>query len=64
MVDGDLGGSEGVGTAGSTGATWQIDAVDRLEARGADRATALTSMLEHYVRAMHTNEPVHTWSLP
>jgi hypothetical protein len=59
-----LGVIEGRCTSGVNGAKWQIAAVDRLEARGADRATALTSMLEHYVQAMHTNEPVHTWSLP
>jgi len=50
--------------SGVNGASWQIAAVRRLEERGADRATALKAMLEHYVRAMHTNEPVHTWSLP
>jgi hypothetical protein len=46
------------------GASWQIAAVQRLEDRGADRSTALRGMLQHYVQAMHTNEPVHTWSLP
>jgi hypothetical protein len=50
--------------SGVNGASWQIAAVRRLEERGADRATALKGMLEHYVRAMHTNEPVHTWALP
>ena len=51
-------------TSGVNGASWQIAAVQRLEDRGADRSTALRGMLEHYVQAMHTNEPVHTWSLP
>jgi len=51
-------------TSGTNGATWQIAAVQRLEDRGMDRADALRGMLEHYVRAMHTNEPVHTWPLP
>jgi hypothetical protein len=51
-------------TSGVNGATWQIAAVQRLENRGMDRTTALRNMLEHYVQAMHTNEPVHLWSLP
>jgi hypothetical protein len=59
-----LGVIEGRCISGVNGASWQIAAVQRLEDRGADRATALRQMLEHYVKAMHTNEPVHTWSLP
>ena len=51
-------------TSGVNGASWQIAAVQRLENRGADRAKALAGMLEHYVKAMHSNEPVHTWVLP
>jgi Glutamate-cysteine ligase family 2(GCS2) len=51
-------------TSGVNGATWQIAAVERLENSGMDRAKALRVMLEHYVQAMHTNEPVHSWSLP
>jgi gamma-glutamyl:cysteine ligase YbdK (ATP-grasp superfamily) len=51
-------------TSGVNGSSWQVAAVQRLEDRGADRSTALTGMLEHYVQAMHTNEPVHSWSLP
>ena len=51
-------------TSGVTGATWQIAAVQRLQDRGMDRSKALRGMLERYVQAMHTNEPVHTWSLP
>ncbi|MEP7193416.1 MAG: glutamate--cysteine ligase [Actinomycetota bacterium] len=51
-------------TSGVTGATWQIAAVQCLQDRGMDRSTALRGMLERYVQAMHTNEPVHTWSLP
>jgi hypothetical protein len=50
-------------TSGVTGATWQISAVERLQERGMDRSKALRGMLERYVNAMHTNEPVHTWSL-
>ena len=59
-----LGVIEGRCTSGVNGASWQIAAVQRLEDRGADRSTALTGMLEHYIRAMHTNEPVHSWALP
>jgi len=49
---------------GQTGATWQIGAVSG--AGGAaqpDRAEALRSMTQRYIGHMHTNEPVHTWSL-
>ncbi len=46
------------------GATWQLEAVRRLEASGLDRATALTRMLAAYIERMHTNDPVHTWSMP
>ena len=46
---------------GRNGATWQVDTVRSLEARGADRATALTTMLQLYCEGMHSNEPVHTW---
>ncbi|MDQ2851890.1 glutamate--cysteine ligase [Dermatophilaceae bacterium Sec6.4] len=50
--------------AGVNGATWQIDCVQALEARGASRAEALAQMLELYLEGMHSNEPVHTWALP
>ncbi|AKU16937.1 glutamate-cysteine ligase family protein [Luteipulveratus mongoliensis] len=46
------------------GASWQIKCVERLEARGKDRMTALHGMLERYIEGMHSNEPVHTWPLP
>jgi hypothetical protein len=59
-----LGVIEGRCTSGTNGASWQIAAVHRLEDRGADRPTALRGMLQHYVQAMHANEPVHTWPLP
>jgi hypothetical protein len=49
--------------SGVNGARWQIATVDRLQDRGADRLPALTGMLEQYVEAMHTNEPVHSWPL-
>jgi gamma-glutamyl:cysteine ligase YbdK (ATP-grasp superfamily) len=50
--------------AGVTGATWQTRAVERLEARGADRRTALRRMLGLYAGHMDGNAPVHTWPLP
>ena len=59
-----LGVIEGRCTSGVNGASWQIAAVRRLKEGGADRSTALKGMLEHYIQAMHSNEPVHTWSLP
>jgi hypothetical protein len=49
---------------GTNGATWQTDAVSRLESRGLDRQQALSRMLELYCQHMHSNEPVHTWPLP
>jgi gamma-glutamyl:cysteine ligase YbdK (ATP-grasp superfamily) len=50
--------------SGRTGAVWQTEAVRALEERGADRAAALTQMLQLYCGHMHSNEPVHTWPLP
>jgi hypothetical protein len=58
-----LGVIEGRCKSGVNGANWKISAVQRLEDRGADRATALREMLQNYVKAMHSNEPVHTWPL-
>ncbi len=55
---------EGRATSGRNGATWQTDAVRRLEEKGLDRAAALAKMLEQYTQHMHSNEPVHTWPLP
>ena len=46
-----------------TGATWQTEVVAGLERRGADRRAAMQRMLELYVDAMETNEPVHTWAV-
>ncbi len=50
--------------SGINGASWQVAAVRGFEARGLDRAAALTAMLEVYTRGMHANEPVHTWDVP
>ena len=55
---------EGRTLAGRNGATWQVEAVARLEERGLDRAEALREMVRHYATFMHANEPVHTWELP
>ena len=45
------------------GATWQIATVDRLSASGMDRREALRQMTLRYIDHMHSNEPVHTWSV-
>jgi hypothetical protein len=47
-----------------TGASWQLDTVEVLEARGADRSGALHGMLERYLDCAAANDPVHTWPLP
>ncbi|MDO5500882.1 MAG: glutamate--cysteine ligase, partial [Propionibacteriaceae bacterium] len=49
---------------GRNGATWQIEAVARLEEKGRSRPEALRGMLMRYVEGMHSNEPVHSWALP
>jgi hypothetical protein len=49
---------------GRNGATWQVAAVQALESKGLDRASALREMLRRYAAGMHSNEPVHTWDLP
>jgi hypothetical protein len=49
-------------TSGRNGATWQVDAVRRLQERGLDRDEALRRMTLGYVERMHANEPVHAWS--
>lgn len=46
------------------GASWQIDTVASLEASGLDREAAIHRMLELYIEAMHSNEPVHSWPVP
>lgn len=45
------------------GASWQVDVVRSLEARGKDRMTALHGMTQRYLERMHSNEPVHTWPI-
>jgi hypothetical protein len=44
-----------------TGARWQRATVQTLTDRGANRPTALASMLRGYVEHMHSNQPVHAW---
>jgi gamma-glutamyl:cysteine ligase YbdK (ATP-grasp superfamily) len=45
-----------------TGATWQVEAVRALEARGlAPRSEALRLMTQGYIERMRSNEPVHDW---
>ncbi|MGQ0844209.1 MAG: glutamate--cysteine ligase [Sporichthyaceae bacterium] len=46
------------------GASWQIAALDRFEARGLGRDAALRETTAVYLEHMHTGEPVHTWPLP
>jgi len=46
---------------GRTGATWQVETVQRLERGQADRRGALRRMTQEYIERMGTNRPVHTW---
>ena len=46
------------------GASWQLDTVAALEARGADRPQALRGMLARYLESSAANEPVHDWHVP
>ena len=49
---------------GQTGAAWQIATVTELTGpRGLDRREALRQMTRRYIDHMHSNEPVHTWSV-
>ncbi|MFS1297561.1 glutamate--cysteine ligase [Streptosporangium longisporum] len=47
---------------GTTGASWQIAAVNGFG--DIDRHEALRRMTLRYIEYMHTNEPVHTWPSP
>jgi gamma-glutamyl:cysteine ligase YbdK (ATP-grasp superfamily) len=47
--------------SGRTGATWQVEAVQRLERGQADRREALRRMTQGYIERMVTNHPAHTW---
>src|SRR5690242_9524617 len=48
---------------GQNGAAWQVATVHRLRANGADRGEALRQMTLRYIEHMHSNEPVHSWSV-
>jgi gamma-glutamyl:cysteine ligase YbdK (ATP-grasp superfamily) len=48
---------------GQTGSAWQIAAVNKLTDGGLDRREALRRMTQNYIDRMHSNEPVHTWSV-
>ena len=49
---------------GQTGAAWQIATVNELTGpSGLDRREALRQMTRRYIDHMHSNEPVHTWSV-
>jgi Glutamate-cysteine ligase family 2(GCS2) len=50
--------------ASINGAAWQVAAAKRLGADGPDREEALRLMLREYLPRMHSNVPVHEWSLP
>jgi hypothetical protein len=49
---------------GRNGATWQVETVHALAARGLRREEALREMLRIYGEGMHANEPIHTWPVP
>ena len=48
---------------GQNGAAWQIATVDKLTEGGLDRREALRRMTQGYIDRMHSNDPVHTWSV-
>lgn len=48
---------------GQNGSAWQIAEVNKLTQGGLDRHEALRRMTQSYIDRMHSNEPVHTWSL-
>jgi hypothetical protein len=48
---------------GQNGSAWQIAEVNKLTQSGLDRPEALRQMTQSYIDRMHSNDPVHTWSL-
>ena len=49
---------------GRNGATWQVETVRKLdEEQNLDRLDAMRQMVRRYIEHMHSNEPVHTWSV-
>jgi gamma-glutamyl:cysteine ligase YbdK (ATP-grasp superfamily) len=61
-VDRLLGIVEGRCLAASNGAAWQAQSFHRHYERH-DRPEALREMMREYVDRMHSNEPVHTWTV-
>jgi len=50
---------------GRNGASWQVDALHRLESDGnLDRTEGLREVLRRYIDHMHSNVPVHDWPDP
>ncbi len=49
--------------SGQTGSAWQIATVNKMTQGGLDRREALRRMTQAYIDRMHSNEPVHTWSV-
>jgi gamma-glutamyl:cysteine ligase YbdK (ATP-grasp superfamily) len=48
---------------GQNGAAWQIATVAGLTSGGLDRREALRQMTQRYIELMHSNEPVHGWTI-
>jgi gamma-glutamyl:cysteine ligase YbdK (ATP-grasp superfamily) len=48
---------------GQNGAAWQVATMADLTRGGMDRREALRQMTQRYIEHMHSNDPVHTWSL-
>ncbi len=61
VVDRYLDVAQARAASGQNGAVWQVRAAAALQARGADRATALAGVVERYAEHMEAGEPVHTW---
>jgi gamma-glutamylcysteine synthetase len=49
--------------SGQTGSAWQIATVNKMTQGGLDRREALRRMTQSYIDRMHSNDPVHTWSV-
>jgi hypothetical protein len=50
-------------SGGQNGASWFRDRVHAWEAKGTERGEALRLTLQEYRERMHSNEPVHTWTV-
>ena len=61
-VDRYLGVIQGRCTTRTNGASWFTGKVKDAEGRGMSREDALHGVVADYRAAMHSNEPVHTWS--